>query len=79
MIAKRIYYHLLTALQHRKYLFADYPRRKHRRTYKALSVSSAPVGSFFEAHSDCYLAEAKAIIQGKHWEGKNKCVKLPGD
>jgi hypothetical protein len=28
---------------------------------------------------DCYIKEAKAMIEGKHWEGKNLCVKLPGD
>lgn len=27
----------------------------------------------------CYLKEAKAILRNKHWEGKNKCVKLEGD
>ena len=27
----------------------------------------------------CYLKEARAILHGKHWEGKNKCVKLKGD
>ena len=28
---------------------------------------------------DCYRKEARAILEGKHWEGKNRCVKLPGD
>jgi len=27
----------------------------------------------------CYLAEARATLEDKHWEGKNKCTKLPGD
>jgi len=27
----------------------------------------------------CYFREAHAILSGKHWEGKNRCVKLPGD
>lgn len=27
----------------------------------------------------CYLKEARAMLQGKHWQGKNRCVKLPGD
>jgi len=30
-------------------------------------------------HPACYLQEAKAMLEGKHWQGKNKCVKLPGD
>lgn len=29
--------------------------------------------------SPCYLKEAKAMLGGKHWEGKNRCVKLEGD
>jgi hypothetical protein len=29
--------------------------------------------------NECYLREAKAILEGKHWQGKNRCVKLPGD
>jgi glucan-binding YG repeat protein len=32
-----------------------------------------------EEHADCYTKEAIAILEEKHWEGKNKCVKLPGD
>ena len=27
----------------------------------------------------CYMKEARAILTGKHWEGKNKCTKLEGD
>ena len=27
----------------------------------------------------CYHKEARAILEGKHWQGKNRCVKLPGD
>lgn len=27
----------------------------------------------------CYLKEARAILEGKHWQGKNRCVKLEGD
>lgn len=27
----------------------------------------------------CYVKEARAIIEGKHWQGKNKCVQLLGD
>jgi len=33
----------------------------------------------FMQHEECYLKEAKAMIRGKHWEGKNRCVKLEGD
>jgi hypothetical protein len=29
--------------------------------------------------NECYIKEAKAILREKHWEGKNKCTKLPGD
>jgi hypothetical protein len=29
--------------------------------------------------TSCYLKEARAMLEGKHWQGKNKCVKLPGD
>lgn len=29
--------------------------------------------------SSCYIKEARAMLAGKHWEGKNRCVKLPGD
>lgn len=28
---------------------------------------------------NCYLSEARAILEGKNWQGKNKCVKLEGD
>lgn len=44
----------------------------------SLQTPSEP-GRFYELYRDCYLREAKAMIQGKHWEGKNRCVKLPGD
>lgn len=27
----------------------------------------------------CYFKEANAILTDKHWKGKNRCVKLPGD
>lgn len=27
----------------------------------------------------CYQREARAMLEGKHWEGKNRCVKLEGD
>ena len=33
----------------------------------------------FKANHRCYKVEARAMIDGKHWESKNKCVKLPGD
>jgi hypothetical protein len=29
--------------------------------------------------SSCYMKEARAILEGKHWQGKNRCVKLVGD
>lgn len=29
--------------------------------------------------SVCYLKEARAMLHGKHWKGKNRCVKLKGD
>lgn len=32
-----------------------------------------------EGVSECYLKEARAMLQGKHWQGKNKCTKLVGD
>jgi hypothetical protein len=35
--------------------------------------------SFLKANRRCYNAEARAIVEGKHWEGKNKCIKLLGD
>ena len=25
----------------------------------------------------CYMKEARAMLQGKNWKGKNKCVELP--
>jgi len=34
---------------------------------------------FFEEHKKCYQKEARTILEGKHWEGKNRCVKLSGD
>lgn len=33
----------------------------------------------FNAHRKCYLKEAHAILEGKHWRGKNRCVTLLGD
>jgi hypothetical protein len=36
-------------------------------------------GSFFDAHKDCYLKEARAMFEYKNWKGKNRCVKLAGD
>jgi hypothetical protein len=35
--------------------------------------------TFWAEHKKCYLKEARAILEGKHWEGKNRCVKLKGD
>jgi hypothetical protein len=29
--------------------------------------------------SACYRNEARAMIEGKNWQEKNRCVKLPGD
>ena len=29
--------------------------------------------------STCYMKEARAILEGKNWRGKNKCTKLIGD
>ncbi len=36
-------------------------------------------GSFLEEHEECYLKEAKAMLENKNWQGKNRCVKLIGD
>lgn len=30
-------------------------------------------------NAKCYFAEARAMLEGRHWEGKNRCVKLRGD
>lgn len=27
----------------------------------------------------CYVKEARAMLEGKNWRGKNRCVKLLGD
>lgn len=35
--------------------------------------------AFFKAHKNCYIKEAQAMVDGKNWRNKNKCVKLPGD
>jgi len=53
--------------------------RKRREIEVIDSPPIAPPGAFYELYTDCYLREAKAMIEGKHWEGKNRCVKLPGD
>lgn len=53
--------------------------RGRPKTYELPKTPIAPNGAFFEEHKDCYLKEARAMIEGKHWEGKNRCVKLPGD
>ena len=53
-------------------------KRKIKRIYKQ-KICCAPVGQFLKDHKDCYLIEAKAILENKHWKGKNKCVKLIGD
>lgn len=59
-----------------------------KRSYKRKAVNRRPTptpapipenGSFYKEHSKCYLKEARAMIRGKHWEGKNRCVKLPCD
>jgi hypothetical protein len=49
-----------------------------RKTISDPPTEAVP-GAFLIKHPDCYLKEARAIIRGKHWEGKNRCVKLPGD
>ena len=36
-------------------------------------------GSYLLKHPTCYLNEARAMLEGKNCEGKNRCVKLPGD
>lgn len=33
----------------------------------------------YMVHRECYLKEAQAMIEGKNWKGKNRCVKLEGD
>jgi endogenous inhibitor of DNA gyrase (YacG/DUF329 family) len=38
-----------------------------------------PLPSEEKKIADCYIKEAKAMMEGKHWEGKNLCVKLLGD
>lgn len=53
--------------------------RTNRRLVKRRVPRTEDPVEFFEKHADCYLAEAKAILEGKHWEGKNKCVKLADD
>lgn len=30
-------------------------------------------------HAECYLKEARAMLKGKNWQGKNRCIKLAGD
>jgi len=48
------------------------------RTIEVEELESGP-GSYLLKHPECYLNEARAMIEGKNWKGKNRCVKLPRD
>jgi hypothetical protein len=48
------------------------------RYHKPVTPTTEP-GSFFQLYKECYRKEARAMLVGKHWQGKNRCVTLPGD
>lgn len=52
---------------------------KHRTKIVHTPPPAPDPGLFFDLYRECYLKEAKAMLEGKHWEGKNKCIKLKGD
>jgi hypothetical protein len=52
---------------------------RHSPKIERCAPTAAPTGSFYEQHKKCYRKEARAMLEGKHWQGKNRCVKLPGD
>lgn len=55
------------------------PMHLRRTKYERPIVSTPSPEEFFAQHKKCYKKEAKAMLEGKHWEGKNKCVTLIGD
>jgi|GEM_PF-2125269 len=71
-----ILYNLLKA---RRILTKQFNNRRHRPKYHKPAVPRSSPGDYLLQHPDCYLEEARAMLMGKHWEGKNRCVKLPGD
>ena len=55
-------------IAHREDIYgAKHPMRKRKQIIK-----KPP-----KEYRKCYMKEARAMLQGKNWKGKNKCVKLP--
>jgi hypothetical protein len=50
------------------------PMCRHKKTSVATTTAD---GNY--PNKECYLKEARAMLKGKHCEGKNRCVKLTGD
>ena len=54
-------------------------RHNSRKSYCDEKCRAAYFNNLKFEHAACYVKEAQAILAGKHWEGKNRCVKLRGD
>jgi hypothetical protein len=48
-------------------------------SYRRTSSKNGKTFHYFVKVDACHLKEARAILQGKHWQGKNRCVHLGGD
>lgn len=55
------------------------PPKIRNRNYRLSRKLFLEYTSFYREHERCYLKEARAMLENKHWENKNKCVKLIGD
>jgi len=54
-------------------------RHNSRKSYCDEKCRAAYFNNLKFDHAKCYLKEAKAMLAGKHWEGKNRCQRLEGD
>jgi len=68
LVDTRKLWRLFAKFEHQSGLI-NFGRHLHRD--EPIRVSNIP--------SECYLKEARAILEGKHWKGKNRCVKLTRD
>lgn len=62
-----------------EFLFIETKYKRYRSPEELEILRLADPVLHFEAHKKCYRKEAVAILEGKDWQGKNRCVKLEGD